>query len=583
MRLRLHRCLAGLPASKAVLVVLFVAVGLYLRLDSLSTQLLLDDEWHSIGFARHHTLGWLWTNFAGPSATAIPMNMYQRAVLCLFGWNELLIRLPNLACGLVMVVALPWVLRRIASLNVVLWFLFFLAVSPFLVFYSRNSRPYAIFVLFSFLAILHTYLWLREGAKGALVVLVVTSALAVYFHLFAVPTVAACFIGCLVALVRNRFSRWRPPAIASGWRDLLIAAGSTLLIVALLYGLPWRNGMSSKFLLAPGIPLSQFPWQGFYEYLCGTTSPLWLFGLGALALMGIGVLFLGERPGLLGLLAGVAVANVAAVVVSHPDSDDVPVVFSRYCIVLFLIFYLLCAVGGEWLCSRILRFVRRPLSRVPVRAGLALAGVAYFSATPNRTVLTQKPNNFVMHSAFLESYRSADWERPYRSQFCQEFGITKKDVPDFYLRVASDDAVRAMVEYPMPIEDHYNIHYYYQHFHGKRIYVGYVLGEPHYPTLAGQACPPMEPIGDLLLDADGRQQDVHFTNLIDIKNPAAIQRTGASYFVVHKNYFAEIRGVKAVAIEPQAQAVATYLRGMFGEPRHEDSRLWVFGIGGAGR
>jgi hypothetical protein len=86
-----------------------------------------------------------------------------------------------------------------------------------------------------------------------------------------------------------------------------------------------------------------------------------------------------------------------------------------------------------------------------------------------------------------------------------------------------------------------------------------------------------------LLDADGRQQDVNFTNLIDIKNPAAIQRTGASYFVVHKNYFAEIRGVKAVAIEPQARAVATYLRGMFGEPRHEDSRLWVFGIGGAGR
>jgi hypothetical protein len=583
IRLRLHRCLAGLPVSKAVLVVLFVAVGLYLRLDSLSSQILLDDEWHSIAFARHHTLGWLWTNYAGSGATAIPMTIYQRAVLCLFGWNEAPIRLPNLACGLVMVVALPWVLRRVANLNVVLWFLFFLAVSPFLVFYSRNSRPYAIFVLLSFLAILHAYLWLRGGAKGALVVFVVTSALAVYVHLFAVTTVAACFIGCLAALVRNRFSRWRAAALGSGWHDLIIAAVCTLLMIALLYGLPWRNGMSSKLPVGPGIPLSQFPWLGSYEYLCGTASPLWLFGLGALALTGIGVLVVGEGAGFLGLLAGVAVANVAAVVASHPECVDVPVVFARYCIVLFPIFYLLCAVGGEWLRSRIFKFVQRPLSRVPVFAGLALVGAAYFLATPNWTMLALKPNNFAMHSAFLESYRSTDWERPYRSQFCQEFGITKKNVPDFYLRLASDDAVRAIVEYPMPIEDHYNIHYYYQHFHGKRIYVGYVLGEPHYPTLAGQACPPMEPIGDLLLDADGRQQDVHFTNLIDIKNPAAIQRTGASYFVVHKNYFAEIRGVKAVAIEPQAQAVATYLRGMFGEPRHEDSRLWVFGIGGAGR
>ena len=582
MRLRLHRCLAGLPASKAILVVLLVAVGFYLRLDSLSSQILLDDEWPRIGVARHHALGWVWTNYAGWGATAIPMNIYQRAVLCLFGWNELLIRLPNLACGLLMVVALPWVLRRIANPNVVLWFLFFLAVSPFLIFYSRNSRPYAIFLLLAFLAILYAYLWLREGAKGALVVLAVTSALAVYVHLFALPTVAACFIGCLAALVRNRFSHWRPSAMDPGWRDLLIAAASTLLFIALLYWLPWRNGMSSKLPVGPAMLLSQFPWLGLYEYLCGTASPLWLFGLGALALTGIGVMVVGERPGFLGLLTAVAVANVVAVVASHPECIDVPVVFARYCIVLFPIFYLLCAVGGEWLRSRMFRFVRRFLSGVPGFVGLALAGLAYFLATPNRTMLTLKPNNFVMHSAFLESYRSADWERPYRSQFCQEFGITKRDVPEFYLQVASDDSVRAIVEYPMPIEDHYNIHYYYQHFHRKRIYVGYVLGEPSYPTLPGQACPPIGPIGDYLVDADGRQQDMKFTNLIDIKDPAAIRRTGASYLVVHKNYFAEIRGIRAVAIEPQAQAIATYLRGLFGEPRHEDSRLWVFGIGGAG-
>jgi hypothetical protein len=581
MRPRLHRRISGLPTFKALLVVLLVAGGLYLRLDSLASQLLLDDEWHSIGDARHHALGWLWTNYSGSGATSIPMNVYQRAVLCLFGWNEWLIRLPNLACGLMMVVALPWVLRRIATGNAVLWFLFFVAISPFLIFYSRNSRPYAIFALLSFLSILYAYLWLREGARGALIVLAATSASAVYVHLFAIPTVAACFIGCATALVHNRFSRWRSPALGSAWRELLIAAACTALIIALLYWQPVRHGMLNRLPVGPRIPLSRFPWLELYEYLCGTTRPLWLLVLGALALTGIGVLAVGERAGFVGILGGVAAANVAAVVVLHPASGDVPVVATRYCIVLFPIFFVLCSAGGEWWRSRLFGSVQRSLPGFLGFGALALAGAVYSLATPSWTMLMLKPKDFAMHSAFLESYRALDWEKPYQSQFCQEFRITEKDVPEFYLRVADDEAVRAIVEYPMPIEDHYNIHYYYQHFHKKRVYVGYALGEPNYPTVASGT--PVEPIGVYLQDMDGRQQNVHFTNLIDIGNPAAIRRSGATYFVVHKDYFAEIRAEKTIATAPQAQAISVYLQGLFGEPCYEDSRLWVYAISDAPR
>jgi len=583
MRLRLGRCLAGLPVSKAVLVVLFVAAGLYLRLDSLSSQLLLDDEWHSIGVARHHSLAWLWTNYCGPGATSIPVNVYQRAVLCLFGWNEWLIRLPNVVCGVLMILGLPWLLRRLVGFNVVLWFLFFMATSPFLIFYSRSSRPYAIFALLSFLSILTLCLWIRDGTTSALIVFVVSAALAVYVHLFAAPTIAACFVYWLATLLRRRLCSQRRLGMRSEWRGFLVAAVCTLLIVVVLYWQPYRNGMMAKLLADPSLALEQYPWSGFYEYLCGTASVAWLCVLGALAVTGSAVLVSGGGIGLLVLLGIAVAANVAAVLATHAECVDVPVVFTRYCIVSFPAFYVLCAIGGEWLRSWISRRSQWPLSGVIGNGALALAAVGYLWATPNRALLTLKPNSFAMHSAFIESYRETDWERPYRSQVCREFAITEKDVPAFYAGIAGDNAVRAIVEYPMPIEDHYNIHYYYEHFHKKRVYVAYVPGEQSYPALAGQACPPMPPVGAFLYHADGRQQDVDFTNLIDIWNPTAIRRTGASCFVVHKNYFAEIRAEKTVAMAPQAQAVSVYLRGLFGEPCYEDSRLWVYAIGDAPR
>jgi hypothetical protein len=584
MRLRLDRWLAGLPVSKTVLVVLFVAVGLYLRLNALSSQLLLDDEWHSIGVARHHTLGWLWTNCLGSGASSIPINVYQRAVLCLVGWNETLLRLPNLVCGLGMVLVLPWTLRRVVSPNVVLWFLFFVATSPFLVFYSRNSRPYAIFVLLSFLSVLYTYRWLRVGvgARWALAGLVLTSVLGVHVHLFAVPTVVACFGVGWVALAYDRLSPRRSSTAGYRFRELSVAAILTVLVIGLLYWQPLRNGMLTRLPAGPAIRPSQLPWPGFYQYLCGTVKPVWLIALGALAVTGVGVLTVGEGAGFLGLLGAIAVANVGAVLASHPECVDAPIVFARYCIVIFPAFYVLCAVGGEWLRSRLLSICPRNLCRVLGYGGLAWAGIAYLSSTPNKSMATPGPQSFAMHSAFHESYREPDWQKPYTSQFYRLFAITKKDIPDFYLRVASDNAVRAIVEYPMPVGDHENILYYYQHFHGKRVYVGYMSG-PLCCPVPGEQCPPFDSTAEDLYEPDGRQQKVELTNFVDIKSPAAIRRTGATYFVVHKNYFAEIGGEKAVAIAPEAHAISRYLRGLFGAPCYEDSRLWVFGIGGAGR
>jgi hypothetical protein len=185
-----------------------------------------------------------------------------------------------------------------------------------------------------------------------------------------------------------------------------------------------------------------------------------------------------------------------------------------------------------------------------------------------------------MHSAFLETYRAVGWEKPYRSLFCQTFAIAARDVPEFYLRVAGDNSVRALIEYPMPIEDHHNIHYYYQHFHKKRVYVGYMPGERQARFNDGQVFPP---IGVYLHNADAHQAGVRFTNLIDIGRPEEVRKTGASCFVVHKDYFAEIRGAQSDGIEPQVETLTASLRREFGELEYEDARLWVFAIGEAQR
>ena len=125
---------------------LALIVGIILRFYMLSGQILLDDEWHGIDYAIGNSFSYLLTH-SGQGATCIPLNLYRRFLLQTVGWSELLLRLPAIIAGVLSLVIFPVLVKKIFSLRVTIVFAFLVAVSPFLIFYSRVSRPYSIFTL----------------------------------------------------------------------------------------------------------------------------------------------------------------------------------------------------------------------------------------------------------------------------------------------------------------------------------------------------------------------------------------------------------------------------------------------------
>ena len=179
--------------DSAFAVVLLVAllVGFVLRIWLLSDQVLIDDEWHGLYYAIGKSPGWLLTHFSIPGATCIPLNFYAWALKATVGWSETLLRLPSLICGVVCVLVGPLLARDIVGPRRASLLALLLAVSPMLVFYSRLFRPYSAVSLFGFTAILLAARWMRLGGLWLEVLYAAAAVLAIYFHLYAIVTVAA--------------------------------------------------------------------------------------------------------------------------------------------------------------------------------------------------------------------------------------------------------------------------------------------------------------------------------------------------------------------------------------------------------
>ena len=175
-----------------------VLVGLWLRCYLLADQVFIDDEWHGLYYVIGKSPFWLLTHFSIPGATCIPLNVYTWLVGATVGWSELALRLPCLVCGVLLVAAGPLLARQVIGSRRAVWLGCLLAISPLLIFYSRICRPYSPVALLAFLALLFAERWMQSGGRRPAILFVVAGVLAVYFHLFAVVTVAAPLLTVLV-------------------------------------------------------------------------------------------------------------------------------------------------------------------------------------------------------------------------------------------------------------------------------------------------------------------------------------------------------------------------------------------------
>jgi predicted membrane-bound mannosyltransferase len=238
-----------------ILGVIFV-VGAGLRLEQLSSQILLNDEWHSL-FAVIVNKNYvnLITRFNPNDNSCLQFNLYDLALYRSWGWSEITLRLPVILTGLASLVILPVLVEKMFKERVSIIFAGLLAISPVLIFYSRYVRSYGLAALLCFSALLLCHQWLTTGKPRYLTGYVLTGALAIYAHLL---SGVAVFMPLLLAIglgLGGRFIHISPASrqiVVSVRTLLMVICVLTALLLPLLWpvflqsvNLPWdRGGMT---------------------------------------------------------------------------------------------------------------------------------------------------------------------------------------------------------------------------------------------------------------------------------------------------------------------------------------------------
>ncbi len=574
--------------------VLAVVVGVVLRLYMITEQILLDDEWHGLNYTFDNTFFYIFTHFVGAGATCVPMNLYQLFLLKTVGWSELLLKAPSLAAGILGPVVFPVIVKKILNRRATVIFIFLLAISPFLIFYSRFCRAYSMVAFFAFICILSLYLWAAGEGRKYGIIFVISGVLAVYFHLFAIVAVVAPLGFVFAVKLLHKPGRCDGRINVVPGLVSFISAGTGILVLLTVLLLP-AFLQSRSMVPARSDRIDMETLMGLASMLSGTANGYMIVLFFGMLVFGL-VRLLRQKPLLAGIFVSTAVLYFAALVISCPDSIHSPIVISRYVIPLFPISFLLVAFGAETVFEY---FQGAAAIKCRGYGGLsnlmaAVFLILLFFVGPLSQIYAG-PNNFTNHSAFQESYEPLSWQQSYTSDIAPGFVMQQKDLSGFYHWLLKQPRGTAVVEYPMDMTDHNNLLYYYQHFHKKRVLAGYITN----PDIQGYGVPEGESAA--VFDAASidypmtgvRDKDrLKFKNMIDVMNIEALERSGADYIVLHKK-------VRAVAVVPVSETnrAPVYLssvdlvympviyldrmyRGIFGLPVFEDQQLTVFQIKG---
>lgn len=560
----------------ALAVAFAVLSGFWLRWHLLADQVFADDEWHGLYYVIGKSPAWLLTHFSIPGATCIPLNFYTWLLGATVGWSELMLRLPSLVCGLLCVVAGPLLARKLVGPRRAGLLGLLLALSPLLIFYSRICRPYSAVALLGFAALLSAARWMQSGGFRPAALYAVTGVLAIYFHLFAVVTVAAPMLAALVfhAWTRQPGTRRRAAAgpFARQWMlvSLVIAAASAILVLpALIRSL---HGTFFTIALAGKLSLQSLPKVA--QLISGTGQPVLEILFWAALVVGA-VEQCRRNPWFGWMLAGLYPLHALALILSRPDSAQSGIVLVRYCIPLVPVSLLFVACGIQ----AALEFIaaRATLQRA-LQTATAFAFVSALAITGPLPQCYVAPDNFTSHGAYQHRYGTIDWQHSFVSDltpadFTLNTVVRADEISPFYRWLSTQPGGRPVVEYPMMIGDHFNPFYYYQHFHRRPVLAGYTMDVSLSRGLAAGNI-----YGDTYIDqvlslvSDPAR--LRFRNLVSMDDLPAMRRHGAEYVILHKRFEAQLPEV-AMPL-PDLDRLRQQYQQTLGEPFYEDEHIAVF-------
>jgi MFS family permease len=565
------------------------AVGAYLRLWHVGSQIPFDDEWHSLAYIVDHDLDFLLTHYTRLGANSVLHNLYLRLAFQTVGLDEWSIALPSLVAGILLVWIFPrWLAKRLGLTAGIVCGLM-LALSPFLIFYSRFARPYALLLLFEGLAILFLIDWTRgeRRAHGALAILF--GVLAVWTHLTAIGPL----LGAWTAAV---FWQWRasgrPRGAAPGPLRVVLAAGllgSLGVLVSLPAILQQANPAdpaSAPFTLETVETLSQL--------LFGTAlaEPRLLLVGATVA----GCLLLARRvPREFAILAAAAWGGVLPVVIGHPQFAEIGAIFARYCLPLFLVVPMAVGAAAQWLMEQVQAPILRRVGGVMV---LGVLGAALYYAGPIPVVFTDHAS-FTKHPAFQYQYEDITRARSLPDPvFGDGRPLFRRELHPFYEQLAKLPSGTAIIEYPFTIGQDANRLYYAQMIHRQPVLAGYYSSGAGWFDRYGLALDQARATSshgrnhgflmtDMTIDhALGPLADrsgIRFRTVVDLADPQAIRASGATYVVLHWNPAREFLRLEIDAAlgATRGRFVATLrdrLAAELGPPILEDDVLTVFAV-----
>lgn len=555
-------------------------VGAFLRLYLIRDQILLDDEWHGLMYALIHPLFHPWS-YSNAAATCPPLNAYFRILLDWAGWSEGWLRLPSLLAGILALVIFPLIVKKAHGAVVAAIFAVLLAFSPFLTFYSRVCRPYSMLVFLLFVAVYTAGFWLLSGKRKYWWLYLLSSALATCFHsVAAVTLLVPLLVGAVSVLFKNRLAApFTVPAVRPSLKHILLTGGLVAAVIALTVQPAVISGSQVPTRAMPSLET----WKQFVLLLFGTAS----FPLALTLLLGgvIGSVALLRHHLFWGsVFVLLLVLHVLLVVLGHFESIDAALVLARYVIILFPVSFVCVALGLDACCSSltttISKFSSQTVGRMVAGAIPWLLLILLVLTSPLWNTYAA-PENFTNHSAFQESYESSGWEIPRRSAASPKWSATRPpDLPAFYQQLPAE--TRGLIEYPMMIGDHFNLYYYYQHFHKKRIIAGY--------SVQGFGLPKIRDFLygnqfiDQVLSQVADKTRLRFSNMVDILDVEAVRNTRAEYLILHRNLLAEFFPERFNAERTQVPGIdvcTAHLRIYFGSPVYADRLIIVFDVSSA--
>jgi 4-amino-4-deoxy-L-arabinose transferase-like glycosyltransferase len=231
---------ASVIKSEGFWLALIFGVGASLRLYALDFQSLWQDEGLQFYVATQNSFSEL---FHQTRSFHPPLSFIINHVFLLMGESDFFLRLPSALLGIASLPILYVLARELTSKKAAVFAVFVLAISPFHIWYSQDSRMYSQLLFLSLLSSVLLLQALRRGEVSWWIYYVIVSAAGMYTHVFMGLALAAQFLW-VVVYQRQHLLR----IMASGFAVALLFLPWALF-------LPWVTGFARN-VSADGLVLA---------------------------------------------------------------------------------------------------------------------------------------------------------------------------------------------------------------------------------------------------------------------------------------------------------------------------------------